>query len=58
MWMKSNSASLKDNQMLIQSAVELAQTSDLIVLALGENVLLSLGKPGERIILVTEPHST
>ena len=34
-------ASLEDNQMLIQSAVELAQNSDLIVLALGENVLLS-----------------
>jgi len=34
-------ASLEDNQMLIQSAVELAQNSDLVVLALGENVLLS-----------------
>ncbi len=34
-------ASLEDNQMLIEAAVELAEHSDLVVLALGENVLLS-----------------
>ena len=34
-------ASLEDNQMLIEAAVELAENSDLVVLALGENVLLS-----------------
>ena len=43
-------ASLEDNQERIQAAVELAQSSDLVVLALGENVLLSREAWGENHI--------
>ena len=43
-------ASLEDNQDRIRSAVQLAQNSDLVVLALGENVLLSREAWGENHI--------